>query len=156
MTIHGTASLANIYDSVKKYFVDNLYTIESISTMFDRSLSDPATADLALQQWVVVNYGEYLPGNISKISLDIYCCTREDVEGYNLVRLRDTVLGYLTDATALDGKRRIKLWQSHSTNPWIEISGMVLQFDIESQVFFAPDETKYKALGCTLLWGSTI
>jgi len=156
MTIHGTASLANVYDSIKKYFIDNLYTIESVSTMFDKSLSDPATVDLALQQLVVVNFGEYRPNKISKISLDIYCCTREDVESYNLMNLRDLVVGYLTDNTALDGKRRIKLWQSSPTVPWTEIGGMVLQFDIESQVFFAPDETKYKALGCTLMWGSII
>jgi hypothetical protein len=156
MAIHSTASLANVYDSLKKFFVDNLYTVEGISTMFDRSLSDPATVDLALQQWVVVNYGEYIPGNISTMNLDVYCCTREDVEGYNLIRLRDTVLGYLTDATALDGKRRIKLWQSHPTNLWTEVGGMVLLFDMESQLFYAPDETKYKALGCTLMWGSII
>jgi hypothetical protein len=134
--IHSTASLANVHDSMKKYFIDNLYTIENISTMFDRSLSDPATVDLALQQWVVINFGELVPGNVSRISLDIYCCTREDIEGYNLTRLRDTVLGYLTDNTALDGKRRIKLYQS--------------------QLFYAPDETKYRAFGCTLLWGSII
>ena len=154
--IHGTASLANVYDSIKKFFIDNLYTIESISTMFDRSLSDPATVDLALQQWVVVNIGEYIPGNISQISLDVYCCTREDIEGYNLARLRDTVCGYLTDSAALDGKRRFKLYQSHPTDSWIELGGMILFFDMESKIFSAPDETKYKALGCTLKWGSIV
>ena len=41
MSLHATAREANVTDSIQKYFIDNLETIEGLAVTFDKALSQP-------------------------------------------------------------------------------------------------------------------
>ena len=58
MTIDATAREANVRDSIKKYFVDNLYSKEGIQLTFDKTLSTPTIQGTAVDRWVTVVFGE--------------------------------------------------------------------------------------------------
>lgn len=158
MVLDPTAREANVRDSVKKYFVDNLARAENIPLTFDRGLSSPQIQGDAqsVDKWVSVNFGFLDPDTLSSMLLTIYCCTRFDAEGFRLAQLRDKVMGYLTDADQTDGRRRITFYRSYESGAWDVIGGLVVQLDPESEQFEADDGTKYKMLNARLKWGSKI
>lgn len=158
MSLDPTAREANVRDSVKKYFVDNLARTENIPLTFDRGLSSPQIQGDAesVDKWVSVNFGYLDPDSLSSMLLTIYCCTRFDAEGFRLAQLRDKVMGYLTDSTQTDGMRRITFYRSYEVGAWDVIGGLLVQLDPESEQFEADDGTKYKMLNARLRWGSKI
>ncbi|RLA02598.1 MAG: hypothetical protein DRQ42_00210 [Gammaproteobacteria bacterium] len=96
-------------------------------------------------RWVNVRFGELSRGHLSTGFVEIYCCTRQDNEGFRIAQLGDLVMGYLSNNTG-DGIMRVPFYRSHSTLPWEKIGGIVVQEIIESAQFLAEDETKYKIL----------
>jgi hypothetical protein len=157
MSLHATAREANVTDSIKKYFIDNLETIEGLAVTFDKALSQPKLVGRFNDRWVSISMGPIVFDTLSISHIDIYCCTREDNEGFKLAQLRDIVEGYLTnDGSPGDGKKIIPFYQSHHTDPWTLLGGMVVGDVISSGRMEAPDETKYRILSTRLLFASKV
>jgi len=147
MALDPTARESNFRDSIKKWGVDNLEIIESIPLTFDKALSSPNIQGKAVHRWITFIFDTINLGTMSEISLRIFCCTRQDNEGFKLAQLRDTVMGYLVnDGTVGDGQVRIPFYRSYANQAWT-LLGSLLVIDIfESAQLEAPDETKYKIL----------
>lgn len=143
MALDETAKEKNVRDSLKKYFLDSLYTAAGKAVTFDRYLDAPDIRNLT--EWVSVNFGGLELSELSSHMLTIYPCTRSDPEGDKLVQLRDTIMAYLTDNAQTDGMTRITLYRSDT---WTQLDGgfIIQQPVIESQQFEADDGTKYKIL----------
>ena len=157
MALHATAREANVVDSLKKYFIDNLETVEGLVVTFDKALSQPKLTGRFTDRWVSVAMGPISFDTLSTALIDIYCCTREDNEGFKLAQLRDTVEGYMTnDGSPGDGKKIIPFYQSHPTDAWVLLGGMVVADVIASARLEAPDETKYRILTARLLFASKV
>lgn len=154
MTIDSTIRESNIRDSIKKYFVDNLYTTEGIELLFDKLLSTPKVQGNEIDKWYAVMIGSIDLGTLSEVSIDIFCCTRKDSEGFKLAQLRDKVMNYLIDTTQTDGMARITLYKSSATEAWTDIGTMLVQIDSESAQMEAEDNTKFKTITARLRWGS--
>jgi len=153
MALDATAREANIWDSIKKFFLDNITTY---SVSFDKSLSAPATSGTALDRWFSVVMGSVEIGDMSDIVIDIYICTRKDNEWHKNAQMKDTMFELLTDPTQTDATRRIPFYQSHPTDPWVEIGALLIMEIIESPRLEAADETKYKVLHCRLRTASKV
>ena len=161
MPLDATAREANVLDSIKKFFIDNIYEISSIPVLFDIGLNSPnirtGSSATKVEKWVSVNIGTFIPEHISDLNIRLYLCSRNDKEGFKLAQLRDTVLGYLKDSTADDGMRRIPLYRSHvDASKWQKVGGMLVYVDIISGNLLLEDVTKYKVIECTLRWGAKI
>ena len=155
MALDNTAKEANIQDSIKKYFVDNLYRTDGIALSFDKSIAVPKLTGQprTVTRWVNIAIGSIDMGYLAEIVLNIYCCTIKDNEGFRLAHLRDIVIDYLSDRTQTDGMRRIPLYRSYADQEWTKIGSMVVQEIIESDRIIADDETKYKIITARLRWG---
>ena len=156
MAVDPTARRANIKDSIKKFFIDNLYTIEGIDIGFDTSLDRPRTVNRNVIRWVNFRFGE-LDRETGTLTIEIYCCTRQDNEGFKLAQLTDTVMDYLTDSDQNDGTRRVPIYRSRATGAWTLLDGgfMILP-DTESEELDADDDTKYIVIPTTWRWGTKI
>ena len=155
MALDPTARETNVRDSLKKFFVDSIYTTEGIALTFDKALSTPRVQGIEVEKWVAVIFGEMDVDHVAEHIINCYCCTRKDAEGFKLAQLRDKVMGYLTDPTSSDGMRRIPLYKSN-VFPWVQIGGLVVYNMQESGQLYASDETKYKVLPFRLLWAAKI
>jgi hypothetical protein len=154
MALDPTAREANVRDSIKKFFVDNIYRTEGVEVTFDTELSTPKIQGIEVDKWITINFGEFNFDNMSDYNIDVYCCTKNDSEGFKLAQLRDKVMGYLTDSSKADGMGRVTLYRSYADRPW-EIIGYLMVFvETESKQMVAPDGTKFKMIPCTLKWGA--
>jgi len=153
MALDATAREANVWDSIKKFLIDNMTTY---SLTFDKALSAPAISGKAVDRWYSVVMGGTEFGDMSDIILDIFVCTRKDNEWHKNAQMRDSMFELLTDDTQPDGWRRITFYQSHPTNVWVNIGGILITDIIESPRMDAPDETKYKVLHCRLRTASKV
>lgn len=155
--LDSTAKESNIRDSIKKYWVDSLYTAEGVELTFDRYLSTPNVRTKATDRWVSINFGGMDMSVMSTLMLNIFCCTRSDGEGFKLAQLRDKVFKYLKDSTMTDGMARISFYRSRADGAWTLLDGGFVVTDvIESQQFEADDGTKYKILTVTLRFSSKV
>ncbi len=157
MALDPTAREANFKDSMKKYIVDTMWTIERVPISFDPALSNPKVPNnVELTTWLNVRFGDFYRDDLSRAMLEIRCCTRQDNEGFKLAQLTDKVIGYFT-TTDGDGIKRITFYRSYEApTPWVAIGGIVVQDIIESGVVKAEDETNFKVLYITLRFASKI
>jgi hypothetical protein len=157
MALDATARETNFKDSIKKYIVDNMWTIEKVPVSFDPALANPKIPNnYQLTTWINVRFGDLYRDDLSRANIEIRCCTRQDNEGYKLAQLTDKVLGYFT-TTSGDGIKRITFYRSYpSPTPWQVIGGIVVQDVIESGVYKAEDETNYKVINIVLRFASKI
>ena len=153
MSLDATAREANIWDSIKKFFVDNM-TAHPVT--FDKSLSAPATSGRAIDRWYSITMGGAEIGDMSDILLDIFICSRQDNEWHKNAQMKDTMFELLTDPDQTDATRRIPFYQSHPTNPWTLLGGILITEIVESPRMEAADETKYKILHCRLRTASKV
>lgn len=155
MSLDPTAREANFRDSIKKYLVDNIYTVEGIPLSFDKSLAAPNIRGREVDKWVVVHWGFFDRTDFSSYTINIYCCTRKDNEGFKLAQLVDTVVGYLSedDVNATNQLKTITLYQSQT---WTNIGGMIVQDVNESGEIEAEDGTKYKLITPRFRWATKI
>ena len=117
MTLDPTSKQSNIIDSIKKYFIDNLLTIERIIVSFDADLPSPKIQGVIPDEWVTIPIGNLAMDQVvSEQDLRIWCATKNDPEGYRLSRLRDKVYAYLTDNTKTDNRRRIDFYNRTRSN----------------------------------------
>ncbi len=149
-----TARESNFRDSVKKYFVDNLYKTEKVEVLFDRTLSTPKVQGTEVDRWIAVMLGDFDLGIMGTAILEIFCCTKKDSEGFKLAQVRDKVMGYLIDTTQTDGMARIPLYRSSATEAWTVVGSMLVQVDSESGQMEAEDGTKFKTITVSLRWAT--
>ena len=157
MSLDASARMSNAMDSIKKYMVDNLYTIEGIQLSFDKILSTPNIQGTAVDKWIGIKFGPMIMDALSSLTLDLFLCTRKDAEYFRLAQLRDTVYGYMTDNTQTDGMARIPMYRSYATQPWVQLdTGFIVQEIIESPPYELEDFTKVKQMTCILKWGAKV
>jgi len=160
MALDPTARKSNVKDSIKKFFIDNLSTIEGVTVSFDTSARTPKLYGQPKEviQWISVDMGSITISDWSNFMLLIYCCTRKDYEGFKLAQLRDKVLGYLTPSSqgVVAGGGKIPFYRSYSDQNWTIIGGLVVLDIMESDEMQAPDETKYVILTCRIGFVSKI
>ena len=157
MSLEPSARQSNIMDSIKRYLIDNLYTIEGINLSFDKVLSTPDVQGIAVDKWIGTRFGAMSMDALSTLNLDLFLCTRKDSEYFRLAQLRDTVLGYFTDNTKTDGMARIPLYRSYASQAWVLLDGgIVVQKIVEGAQYELVDLTKVKQLTCILRWGAKI
>lgn len=148
MALDPTARESNFRDSLKDYLIDNVETTEGISLSFDKALSSPDLQGKAVHTWVGVVIDAIHLGTMSEMSVRLFCCTRQDNEGFKLAQLRDKVMGYfVNDGTVADGQVRIPFYRSMPIRAnWISLGSLLVQDIFESGQMEAPDETKYKII----------
>ncbi|GAF75526.1 unnamed protein product [marine sediment metagenome] len=156
MALDPSAREANIRDSIKRYFVQNLYDTEGLEVMFDKSLSTPNLVGKAVDRWVVVNFGSMELGSSSELYLNIFVCSRQDAEGFKLAQTRDKVVGCLSDTTKTDSMARIPFYKSSATEAWTLIGALIVPEVVEGPQFEAEDMTKYKQLTVRLFWSAKV
>lgn len=139
MAIHDTISEANIRRSLKKHFVDNLETVESVTVMFDRLYQDPHND---VTKWICVRTQDLLPDHVSSIDAVIYLFTKRDQEGDLLAELRDTVFNYMINP--------IPLYDIS----WNVVGYMKVFHESESDTAYLPDNGKMKSMVFSLKWGA--
>jgi len=157
MALDPTAREANYLDSLKKFFVDNVYTTSGIQLLFDPSLTTPdliGHGNSKVDRWVTVAPGSFDLDHMSTGIITIFCCTRRDNEGFKLAQVRDTVMGYLTDEDATDGMKRITFYRSYADQAWESIGAILVQDVNESLHGRLDDQTKYKGLIVRLRFAS--
>jgi len=152
MALDATAREANIWDSIKKYFVDNL----TYALTFDKALSAPAIQGKTVDRWVSFALDDMIIGDMSIIQLSIYCCTRQDNEWFKLSQVRDTVYELLIDTTQTDTMRRIVFYQSHPIDAWTVIGALMIDEITESPRMEAEEETKFKVMHIRLRTASKV
>lgn len=142
MALDQTLSEANFRRSVKKFFVDNLYTVDGVYLDFNRIYQTPKNnAGDDLDEWVRFHFnGVSTQHTISTGRVAAYLFTRRDPEGSNLALLRDKLQNYLVDLTMPDGLRRVPLYN----DSWVIIGGMIVTTGNESTEEFAQDGSMYK------------
>ena len=152
MALDSIAREANIWDSIKRYFIGNL----SYTLTFDKALSTPNIQGSTVDRWVSFALDDIVIGDLSIIQLSIYCCTRQDNEWHKLSQVRDAVYESLIDTTKTDTMRRIIFYASHPTETWTPIGTLMVDEIIESPRMEAEDETKFKILHCRLRTASKV
>ena len=115
MALDSTAREANIWDSIKKFFVDNM-TAHPIT--FDKSLSAPSVQGRSIDRWYSIVMGAIELGDMSDITLDIFVCTKQDNEWHKNAQMKDSMFELLTDPTKTDTLKRIPFYQSSATAAW--------------------------------------
>lgn len=157
MALDPTAREANIRDSLKKFFVDSLETAEGHKVTFDVSLATPNIQGEDVDKWYAIGFGSLDMETLSSFTINIFCCTRRDSEGFKLAQLRDTVYSYLIDTDQSDGMKRVAFYRSRASGSWTLLDGgMVVQDIMESGQMEAPDETKYKILTVRMRFASKV
>lgn len=150
MAIAPTLSEEFYKNSVKKYFVDSLYTTEGVFISFEKLTTDPADAvPDGITEWIVFKFmGNAYKSPVSQRKLDAYLFSRGDEEGHALSVLRDKLVSALIDLTMPDGIRRAPLYDA----TWATIGGMLLTVGKESEEEVATDDTLYKVVPINILY----
>lgn len=148
--LDSTAQKANFYYSLKKYIIDNLYTIQGIPVIFDTFLPP----DFSIERWISVHQKSLDRDTLSSYQVELYCITRNDYEGEKLTELVDIVAGYfIGDITQTDGLRRIPFYDATTE---LQNGNMIVTNASEGEHLQAPDESKFLILTFTLRMASKI
>jgi hypothetical protein len=154
MPLAETTKLSNITNSLKKYFVDSLYTAESIQLDFDKSYQDVyAALPDRVDQWIIIAFDRADMDTLASLGFTVYLYSRRDPEAVNLFLLRDKVMAYLIDITQTDGMARINLFNA----AWGIVGAAVIVLPAgrqESDNYVAKDGTKFRYITAALRWGA--
>lgn len=146
-----TLSEACLKNSIKKFFVDNIFTAEGIDIDFDVQYVMPEDVSGEVNKWISIKFGAIEGGTLSRSHIIVNLFTREDTEGVDLAILRDIVLEKITDLNTTDGRVRITLYDLN----WNIIGGIIPSLILESdEAGVLKDGTKWKWLRIDLAWGS--
>lgn len=152
MSLDPTAREANVKDSIKKFFVDNVERSQSVPVSFDKTLSSPKVQGIEVDKWITIVFGDMFPSDVSACDLTIFCCSKKDAEGFKLSQTRDKVIGALYDADF-----KIPFYQSKPVGQaWVKLGGMVAQIDSQSAEMEADDGTKFKTISVRVKWGTVL
>ena len=154
MTLDYTAQEMNVYNSLRKFLIDNLHTTEGFYLSFDRILDAPKTGNNELDKWISVKINVIGRGLLSETTLELFCCTRQDPEKFKLIEMSDTVMSYLSDTDATDGMKRIDFYDTHEM-PWIN-KGALCITEIRESNMETEDKTKIKLFMASLRWTAKV
>lgn len=150
MAIDPTHSEECFRNSIKKFFVDRIYTIDGIYIDFDKTYSIPTVNGDEVKKWIIFHFdGIHYEGIVATGRIGAYMFTREDDEGFELSKLRDVLFDYMFDDTMPDMKARIPLYNTS----WAQIGGMVVTVGNESEQDTGDDDTKYKYMNLYFRYG---
>ena len=159
MSLSPLAREANYKDSIKKYFVDNIYRAENIPVTFDKMINFPEIfqesfriSDERVDRWISVVSGSIIENSPMITAYPaIYVCSRRDMEGYKLAQLRDTIRGLLETSMV------IPFYRSYPAPvEWDLLTYMQVFHLGESEQLTTREETKFKRISISLKWTATI
>jgi len=158
--LDNTAKLSNIVNSLKKYFVDSLYTAESIHVEFGKSYEEvyKALPD-RVDQWAIIAFDPVVVDTLSELRFSIYMFSRRDPEAANLYLLRDKIFNYLIDTTQTDGLARVTLYDTSNPVSWVSIGKGVIIVPAgraDSSNYEAEDGTKFRYFSLEFKWGAKV
>ena len=153
-----TARESNFRDSVKKFFVDNLYKTEGVELSFDKTLSTPKVQGVEIEKWYMILFGSFNPNVFGDAEITIFCCAKKDSEGFKVAQLRDKVMKYLVDTDQTDCAKRVVLYRSSATEVWTSIGTMIIEIsdNAESSQMEAEDGTKFKTISVRFRWSAKL
>lgn len=150
MAIDPTHSEECFRKSIKKFFVDNLYTIKGIYIDFDKTYNVPSVAGVPVNKWIIFHFdGIHYRGNVATGRVGAYMFTRRDSEGTELSKLRDILYDYMIDYNMPDLKTRVPLYDLTLT----QVGGMPVTVGDESEQMLGADDTKYKYMNLYFRFG---
>ena len=152
MALDATVRESNVWDSIRKFCVDNFARASAIPLGFDSGLTVPkVSGNQTVEKWVNVEQGQITSATVSEYYFRIICCTRKDNVGFKLTQLRDTVMGYLKP----DGAQGIMpLYQTREAGAPTLVGGMIIYVGQESERLEADNEVKFKIIPIVLRWGA--
>jgi hypothetical protein len=150
-----TSSDACFSYSIKRYFIDHVQHSLGVPVAFDANIVEPYLNDKAIVRWITVLKGDK---RVKKFSLSdsmvsIYCCTRQDPEGYELSKLQDEIVALLNGEhdTIVTPKNTIPIYDVNH----VKVGGLSLGDDlIEGKKGVTPDGTNYKTITIHLRYAS--
>jgi len=157
--IHPTLSKSCLKYSIKKYFIDALQTGLGIVVHFDGNIVEPYLNDKTIKKWATILTGNVETSlfTLSESVLQIFLCTREDKEGYELSKFDDLITSLLVGKhdTIVTPFMAIPLYDSNITGrPKV---GCVSLKNVSSGADgITSDGTYYKIMTLTLRYASTI
>lgn len=154
MSLDATALLLNVKKSIRKYFLDNLYTTEGYEVTFDKGFAPPKVQGLEKDNWYSVNFISNNNENQASTSMDIVIASRVDPEGDIVMGMRDTLFAYLIGNEG--GQRSITLYNCANPANLASIGGMIIIPESASGIMEAEDGTKYIIFPIRLLYGVKI
>lgn len=154
--LHPTLSNACLKYSIKKYFLDHVQTALSTVVHFDGNIVEPYLNDKTIKKWatVLVGNGDKNLFTLSESIVQIYLCTREDNEGYELSKFDDVITSLFMGKhdTVVTPFMAIPLYDSaHAKAGCLSIKN--ISDGIEGMT---SDGTYYKIMTITLRYASTI
>lgn len=150
MALSPVTKEVDFTNSIKKYFLDNLETTESLKLFFELLFEVPVdSSGKKLKKWVVVSFGYRDLGNVSEqqISLDLY--TTEDNEADELVSLTDVVMNYIVDEDAVNGLKTIPYYNSS----WVVVGGIIPFIQPSFARMESEDGVQFKSINLLCKWG---
>jgi hypothetical protein len=160
MSIYPTDKEVNFRQSIKKYFVDNVYTTYGVKLLFNSmgdDVADPNLINHTVDRWVSIVFGDYSNWNkMIRRYIEIYTCTRGDPEKYELAQLNDIIINLLNEHTITDGMKRIPFYNcvSEDSSTWVEIGKMLVQRYTMSKDYDLQDGTNLVRFNVLLRWGT--
>lgn len=150
MSLSSVTKEVDFKNSIKKYFLDSLETIEQLKIFFESLFEVPVdSSGKKLKSWVVVSFGYRNLGNVSEqqVSLDLY--TTEDNEADDLAELVDAVMNYLIDEDSINGLKTIPYYDSS----WAVVGGIIPFIQPAFGRMESEDGVQYKSINLLCKWG---
>ena len=152
MALDSTLSEASFRRSIKKYFVDNLYTAQGVYVSFSTIFQKPEHADgTPINSWISFHFdGLNTENSVSIGRVSSYLFSREDTDGEDLASLRDKLIDLLVDLNQVDGMARIPLYD----DVWNVVGYMMPTVGRESMEERGKDKTLYKFVNIYFRFGA--
>ena len=155
MALRTVDSKKDVWNSIKKFFVDAIETTEGIKLVFDREFFDTTLpAGTKVTQWASVTLDEIRMDVVSQALVTVYLYTRGDRENNTLFTMRDTVMNHLIDQTGTDQFKRVTLYDTSISGAWVADSTMLLYPSSESEVYMGQDDTRFMYITLIMKWGA--
>jgi len=153
MALSPVSRESDFKNSIKKYFLDSLETIEGIPTFFEFLDATPCdSSGNKLRKWVIVSFGNCVFGNVSEGQISVEAYTRKDSEADDLVVLLDTIRNYIIDENSINGLHTIPYYNT-SVTPWTIVGGMIPFLQPTMGIGEGRDHTRFKDVNILCKWG---
>lgn len=150
MAISSVTKEVDFKNSIKKYFLDSLETIEGIPLYFEALFEVPLDSHgVKLKQWVVISLGYRELGTVSEQQISIEVFTTSDSEGDDLSALVDIIMNYLIDESAINGLKMIPYYDSS----WTIVGGIIPFIQTTLGRMESEDGVQFKAINLLCKWG---
>lgn len=152
MALSPTTKESDFKNSIKKYFLDNLETTESLRLFFEELSEVPLNGSGVKESaWVIISFGRRDLGCVSEqqISIDMY--TLNDKEGDDLAVLYDKVMNYIVDEDSTNGLHTIPFYDTSGV--WTQVGGIMPYLQPSLGRMESEDGVQFKAINLLCKWG---